>query len=402
MGAPPPVEGQAAGPPALGAHERERALAWARDELVRLVEIASPSGDEAAIVEYLERRAAELSLPVRRDPVADGRDNLIVGWPREPQVAVIAHVDTVKPTWEWDGEASVRGDEVWGLGAVDDKGSVVAALLGLRLARESGVPVADLPLSVGLTIDEEEGGTGSIALAKSLRARHAVVLESTGFDIAVAEAGVVEVVLAVHGRSAHGSVPEQGDNAVVKAAHMVVALEELAFVRRVHPLVAPAVTVQQMHGGSELHVVPDLTEVHLDVRLGPNLRAQEVFDELAELAGRFGADVRTIELADAWETPGDAPFVDTLRRAVAETLGHTPELFGFPAWTDAHNMVELGGSQAAVFGPGPRLSTAHRPDDHIDLSEVVDCALVLRCLAWDLWRAGDAWPARGARTAASR
>jgi acetylornithine deacetylase/succinyl-diaminopimelate desuccinylase-like protein len=393
-GAPLPADRQAAGPPKLGAGERARALEWARDELVRLVEIASPSGDEAAIVEYLEHRAAELSFPVRRDPVAGGRDNLVVGWPVEPGVALVAHVDTVKPTWEWDGKARIRDDEVWGLGAVDDKGSVVAALLGLLLARDAGVPVADLPLSVGLTIDEEEGGTGSIALAKSLRARHAIVLESTGFDIAVAEAGVVEVVLAVHGRSAHGSVPEQGDNAVVKAAHMVVALEKLAFMRRAHPLVAPAVVVQQMHGGSELHVVPDLAEVHLDVRLGPNLRSQEVFDELAELAGRFGADVRTIELADAWETPSDGPFVGALRRAVVETLGHTPELFGFPAWTDAHNMLELGGSEAVVFGPGPRLSTAHRPDDHIDLGDVVDCALVVRRLAWDLRRAGDAWPAR--------
>ncbi len=103
--------------------------------------------------------------------------------------------------------------------------------------------------------------------------------------------------------------------------------------------------------------------------------------------------MRTIELADAWETPADAPFVASLRRVVAETLGREPELFGFPAWTDAHNMVEVGGAQAVVFGPGPRLSTAHRPDDHIDLREVLDCALVVRRLAWDLWRAGPDWPA---------
>ena len=382
-----------AAPPAPGASERRRALAWARDELVRLVEIPSPSGDEAAIVDYLEGRAAALALPARRDPVPQGNDNLVVGWSLEPQVALVAHVDTVKPTWEWDGKARVDGDAVWGVGAVDDKGSVVAALLGLLLARDAGVPVADLPLSVGLTVDEEEGGTGSIALAKSLRPRHAVAMESTGFDIAVAEAGVVEVVLAVRGRSAHGSVPEQGDNAVVKASRLVVALGDLPFLRHLHPLVAPAVVVQQMHGGSDLHVVPDLAEVHLDVRLGPNLHPQEVFDELSALAARHDAEVRTIELADAWETPADAPLVASLRRVVAETLGREPKLFGFPAWTDAHNMVEVGGAQAVVFGPGPRLSTAHRPDDHIDLREVLDCALVVRRLAWDVWRAGLDWPA---------
>jgi acetylornithine deacetylase/succinyl-diaminopimelate desuccinylase-like protein len=380
-------------PPALGASALASALAWARDELVRLVEIPSPSGEEAAIVDYLEGRVAELALPARRDPVPGACDNLVVGCPLEPQLALVAHVDTVRPTWQWDGKARVEGDEVWGVGAVDDKGSVVAALLGLLLARDAGVPLADLPLSLGLTVDEEEGGTGSIALARSLRPRHALVMESTEFAIAVAEAGVVEVMLAVRGRSAHGSVPEQGDNAVVKAARLIVALDELPFLRHAHPLIAPAVVVQQMHGGSELHVVPDLAEVHLDVRLGPNLRSQEVFAELSALAARHDAEVHAIELAEAWETPADAPFVARLRRVVAETLGRDPLLFGFPAWTDAHNMVEVGGAQAVVFGPGPWLSTAHRPDDHIRLQDVVDCALVVRSLAWDLWRAGPDWPA---------
>ena len=380
-----------AAPPAPGGAEFGRARTWARDELVRLVEIASPSGDEAAVIDYLGSRAAELGLPVRRDPVAGGCDNLIVGWPREPDLAFVVHVDTIKPRWGWDGEARIRGDEVWGLGAADDKGSVVAALLGLMLARDAGVPVADIPLSVGLTVDEEEGGTGSIALARSLRPRHAVVMESTELDIAVAEAGTVEVMLTLHGRSAHGSMPEQGDNAVVRAARLIVDLDELPFTGHTHPLIEPAVVVLQSHGGSDLHVVPDLAEVHVDVRIGPDLTAAAVYEALSVLAARYDADVRAIELADAWETPAGSPFVAALRGAVAETLGRDPELFGFPSWTDAHNMVELGGSEAVVFGPGPRLTTAHGPDEHIAVGDVLSCALVVRRLAWDLWRAGPAW-----------
>ena len=375
------------------ASELAWARAWVQDELARLIEIPSPSGGEGAIVDYLERRVADLSLPATRHPVAGGCDNLVVGRPAEPQVALIAHVDTVKPTWEWDGKACVRADDIWGLGAVDDKGSIAAALLGLLLARSAGVPVAALPLSLGLTVDEEEGGTGSIALASSLRPRHAVVMESTDFDIAVAEAGVVEVVLVVHGRSAHGSVPEQGDNAVVKAARMVAAMDHLPFLRSSHPLIAPAVLVQELHGGSDLHVVPDLAEVHLDVRLGPDLASAAVLSELTGMAAGYDAEVRAIEVVDAWEAPDDSRFVSRLRTIVAETLGRDPELIGFPAWTDAHNMVEVDGAQAVVFGPGPRLSTAHRPDEHIDLRQVVECALVVRRLAWDVWYAGPAWPA---------
>ena len=208
----------------------------------------------------------------------------------------------------------------------------------------------------------------------------------------MAETGVVEVVLTVRGRSAHGSVPEQGDNAVVKAARLVVALDGLPFLRRPDPLITPAVLVQELHGGTELHVVPDSAEVHLDVRLGPDLASAAVLGELTAAAADHDAEVRAIEVVDAWQTPEDAPFVARLRSLIADTLGRDPALFGFPAWTDAHNMVEVGGAQAVVFGPGARLSTAHRPDEHIDLREVVDCALVIRRLAWDVWRAGAAWP----------
>ena len=88
-----------------------------------------------------------------------------------------------------------------------------------------------------------------------------------------------------------------------------------------------------------------------------------------------------------------SPFVAALRAVVAETLGHRPEPFGFPSWTDAHNMIEHAGSEAVVFGPGPRLTTAHGPDEHIAVSDIVRCALVVRRLAWDVWRAPTAWPA---------
>jgi acetylornithine deacetylase/succinyl-diaminopimelate desuccinylase-like protein len=384
-----PHDGERSAPAKLTAAALDRARRWALDELVRLVEIPSPSGEEEAIVAYLERRAAELDLPARRAVVTPGWDNLIVGGALRPDLAIIAHLDTVRPTWAWSGKAEVRGHEVWGLGAVDDKGGVVAALLALMLARDAGVPVDDLPVCVGLTVDEEEGGSGSIALAKSLRPRHTVALESTGFDIAAAEAGVVEVVLVVHGKSAHGSVPEQGDNAVVKAARLVVALDSLPFLARSHPLLASAVVVQQMHGGSDLHAVPGEAEVHIDTRVAPGLRAREVLREVQNLARGYDADVRVIEVADPWEAPPGSTFVPAVRRAVKETLDREPQLFAFPAWTDAHNMVELGGSEAVVFGPGPQHSSAHRPEDHIDVYDVVDCALVLRRLICDVWRAGQ-------------
>ena len=50
-----------------------------------------------------------------------------------------------------------------------------------------------------------------------------------------------------------------------------------------------------------------------------------------------------------------------------------------PCWTDAHSFVDIAGSTALVFGPGD-LQDAHRPDEHIDLREVVQAGRILAAL----------------------
>jgi acetylornithine deacetylase/succinyl-diaminopimelate desuccinylase-like protein len=52
------------------------------------------------------------------------------------------------------------------------------------------------------------------------------------------------------------------------------------------------------------------------------------------------------------------------------------------AWTDAHNFVDHGGSQAVVFGPG-HLRNAHRPEEFVSLTDVVMCARSLAALVGD-------------------
>ena len=61
------------------------------------------------------------------------------------------------------------------------------------------------------------------------------------------------------------------------------------------------------------------------------------------------------------------------------------------AWTDAHNFVDHGGSQAVVFGPG-HLRNAHRPDEFVSLTDVVTCARSLAALIADTaaWVEGGA------------
>jgi acetylornithine deacetylase/succinyl-diaminopimelate desuccinylase-like protein len=361
-------------------------LRWAIEELVRLIEIPSPYGEEAAILEHLERRIADLGGLARRVPVGEARWNLMVAGSDEPELLLVAHVDTIRPTWEWEAEASVDGTVVRGLGAQDDKGGVAALLLLLRWF--GGRPPEEIGL--GFTIDEEWGGTGSAALAEALRPRAVVVLEGTDGRICTAEAGYVEAWVHVRGRSVHGSLIEEGDNAAIRAARLVLELQEMPLTRlAAHPLLGPsAVGVEEVHAGGPLFAVPGDARVRVDLRLSPPAGKHAAFEELREIAARHGAEVELIEMADPFEVPPDGPLARALGRAVRAVTGAEPAYGGMPSWTDAHSFVERAGSEAVIFGPG-HLRAAHRPDEWVDVAEIVLAARILEALARSWAREGS-------------
>lgn len=209
---------------------------WARDGLVRLLEITSFSGEEHAIVEHLKELCGSLDLPVHRFPVEGAADDLLIAWTPHPMLLLTAHVDTIRPTWDWEGRGTVRHGVAFGLGAQDDKGSVVAALLSLLIARGGGVPLERLPVGVGPRVDEEVGGRGSAVMAKEIRPRFVVGLEGADMHFGLAEAGCVEVWFRVTGCAVPGALREKGVNAIERGMHLVAETQTEAFAAYVHPL----------------------------------------------------------------------------------------------------------------------------------------------------------------------
>ncbi|MGH2596732.1 MAG: M20 family metallopeptidase [Actinomycetota bacterium] len=361
--------------------------AWtelARRELVDLVGITSFSDHEHEVVDHLVARCDALGLPVRRQPVDGSADNLLVGWSERPELLLTAHVDTIRPTWEWDGTVEVRGDLIYGLGAQDDKGSVVAALLALLMSREDGVPVDSMPVAVGLCVDEERGGKGSLAMANHLAPRFVIGLEGTALGLALAECGFVEVWVHVKGRAVHGALRELGDNAIEKTLELVAEIQAHPGSAHEHALFGRNIPmVWEIRGGQPLNVVPDACSVHLDWRITPGgPSAAELFDWVVEAAGRVDGEVEMVEVVEPFETPPDSALAEALARAIRRTTGASPVRTGMVAWTDAHNFVDHGGSRAVVFGPGD-LRNAHRADEFVSLTDVVTCAGVLADLIVD-------------------
>jgi acetylornithine deacetylase/succinyl-diaminopimelate desuccinylase-like protein len=345
-----------------------------------LVSIYSPSGGEGRIVEYVESLCHSEGHSVRRVPAEVGRDSLVLGASRSPVLAIAAHLDTITPTWADATLPRVTDRVLHGLGSVDDKGGVTACLLAARWLARKGVELDELPAVFAFPVDEESGGSGSRSLAIDLTPRFAIALEGSGLNAGTVECGDLEALVHVRGVSAHGSLGELGENAAHAAANLIASLDQLGLSEHTHPVLGKSVaSVNEIATGNGMNVVPDTCTLRLGIRLVPGQDLTATLSEVEAFAARFGGDVQMVEGTVPFELAADSPLRLAIDSASEEVTGRRPETIGVPAWTDAHNFVDFGGSEAMVFGPGS-IESAHTADEHVELDQIVQCAKIFMCL----------------------
>ena len=145
-----------------------------------------------------------------------------------------------------------------------------------------------------LCAGEETGCEGALALTGALgRCGAVLVAEPTTNYPCVAHKGVVWADAVARGKTAHGSMPHLGENAIYKLARAVARLEDFALEADEHALLGlPTVSLGTFSGGININSVPDYATAGIDVRTVPGmdgrLRARGVAGT-ARRRGRAGA-----------------------------------------------------------------------------------------------------------------
>lgn len=339
--------------------------AYLRSTLTKLVRI--PSSEEAgpdrilkAAGDVMERLG--LTPRVHRDVAAitasKGRGGVLLN----------GHLDTVPVGSGWTRkQATWEGDLLYGRGTADMKAGCAAALAAARLLIDRRVP-----FSLLLTTDEETSMDGAKRLASSSLVRDAaaiVVAEPTDLKVIASEKGILWYRATVLGRSAHGSAPHLGDNAVYRMARVLPRLEPLG--NPSDPLSQVTVNLGRIRGGSAPNVVADACTVDLDVRYPPTMDRSGAEGAVRDALSLSGEDV-TLDLfheVPAVGVPPDAPHIRLLRDlAGSDAVGVTyaTEM----AWFAQHN------ARCAVFGPGDP-QRIHGPDEHVSLADAVRAAGIM-------------------------
>lgn len=353
----------------------------------------NPPGDEAPAIDLLARRLEAAGFATHLVELAPGRPNLIARLAgtdaSAPALGFTGHLDVVplgEATWRRDPFAGeTDGDRLFGRGAADMKGGV-AAMVAAAIAVASG-PRPRAGLELVLTAGEETGCAGAariVATPGSLgRVGALVVGEPTGLAPKLGHRGVVWLRLRFSGRTAHASMPEAGDNAVLKAARAALLLAGHDFAGARHPALGrPTLNVGRLEGGLNLNSVPDGAVLGIDVRPIPGQTGASIAAELGRLVPEAEIEL-LVDCPPLWSDPGDAWLQQVAARA-ARVIGERSAPAPVPFATDAGFLAPAyGGVPAVVLGPG-ETDQAHRTDEWCSLTRIAQGAELYRELA-DAW-----------------
>jgi acetylornithine deacetylase len=308
-----------------------------------LVSIPSPSGQEAAVVDFVSRWLVARDWNITIQEVTPGRGNVwatraaSVG---KDSVTLSTHLDTVTP----HVPPRRDGDRLYGRGACDAKGIAAAMLAAADRLVAHGEPRVALLFLVG----EEQGSDGARAANRlPTTSRFLINGEPTESHLATGAKGSLRVTLRTRGREAHSAYPALGLSAIDP---LLTLLPRIAAVGLpTDPILgATTVNIGVIRGGTAANIIPGHAEAELMVRL----------------VGDVGPVKRAIE-----GCVGDTAEIEYGSYIPAQRFHVVPGFAAAPvAYTSDIPLLDRWGTPL-LFGPGS-IHVAHTPDEYIDLTEL--------------------------------
>jgi succinyl-diaminopimelate desuccinylase len=369
---------------------------------------------------------APLGLPTRRVVVpralwhvADGpaegeRVNLIAG-PRGDAATrdvcgLYFHADTVPAAAGWMRDPlclTQEGDRLYGLGAADMKGTIAAVLLALRAAAACDVPLAYDPMLL-LCTDEEGGLYPGIRYLAEQGALRGHILNFNGTAAPRIWAGcfgMFNLLVSLHGRSAHAGDPGAAVNAVEAALPVLAALMMLKprVAKRVSALPPPphlqgrplaaSLAITAAQGGTSGSQIPARFDLVVNRRYAPEedfTAAREeieaaIRDAVAPMPGVSVAFALIGHLIPTADPTG--PHWPRWQRALSLGFGYAATDFrkwGASTCSDFGYVQRAGMQEVLLGGLGRPDRNIHAADEHTTLGDIVALAQsVLAYLAAD-------------------
>ena len=365
--------------------------------------------------EYLKGKLKELNpdhLEEIKAPDARAekgyRPNLLARWEGKksgPAVWVLSHTDIVPPgdLALWDGnpyEAMVEGDKIIGRGVEDNQHGIVSSLLAVKAVLETGGrPWRSMALA--LVADEETGSEYGLDYVLGnhphfFKPEDLIIVPDGGNEngtmIEVAEKSMLWIKFTILGKQCHASTPERGKNSLYAAARLIVELGALKkqFCAKDDLFKPPVSTFEptKMEANvPNVNTIPGRDVFHMDCRILPDYKVEQVLAFAENSAKALAAELQvSIQVEPVYRqeaappTPGNAPVVQALKKAVKKVKGLEARPMGIGGGTVAA-FFRRAGLAAAVWAS--ESDTPHQPNEYCLISNIMADAKVFASIFLD-------------------
>jgi succinyl-diaminopimelate desuccinylase len=347
-------------------------------DLVRFNTV-NPPGAERACAQYAGKLLEDAGFTVDYHEFADTRTSVIAtigGSAAKPPICFTGHIDVVPlgmAKWLRDPFAGeTDGDRVFGRGSTDMKSGIAAFLVAaIRLApflkNTAGLVII-------LTAGEEVGCEGAKFLAEKKLLRRAgaiVVAEPTDNYPYVGHKGLCWLEIETKGKTAHGSMPEQGENAILKMNKVITELEGFDWKHQCgvdcHPVMGkPTMNIATLHAGLNTNSVPDAAKLTVDMRTVPGIEHPHLCRTVQALIGDLGTVRKIVDTPTLYSEPDE--WVESVFEIATPFVNARPTPKTIMFSTDGADLkrgyAEQGNGNipAVIIGPGEP-SIAHQIDE---------------------------------------
>lgn len=354
-----------------------------------LVKIPSVTGDERVIAEFIQGIINPYLDSVKIDEIGNVIGETIFDKGRQT-ILFNGHMDTVDPGAMEEpfsgkiinGERfGTSGDVIYGRGSADMKGALAAYIAAISRLSE----IADPPNVIFHAVVEEEpaNGTGTSFAMKNMGVKPNVAItgEATNLDICLGFRGYVQFNLDTYGKTAHGSNPHQGVNAVLLMRDFLNELDGYIqdLESKVHPFLGKAtcaVTNIECSPG-RLSVIPDRCSLTFDSRYFPGESPRDRENELLSIIKgleeknqEFKAKLKIVSNGmRPTQLSAEDRYVQLLKAAVVEVTSKEPELRSWRFTLDSSYIVNDFAVPTIGFGPGLE-DVVHTPEEQVPVEHL--------------------------------
>lgn len=359
-----------------------------KDDVVALAQrlLACPSVTPAtgAVFAELESMLAPLGFTVDRfiaGEAPDGPVENLLAWRTTgagPHFAYAGHLDVVPPGAGWTSDPfapDIRGDLLYGRGAVDMKGSIAAFVAAL-----SDLP-DDLPGTISLIITGDEEGPavhGTLALidrmaTRGLRPDFCLVGEPTstqrlGDVVKIGRRGSVNMWISVQGAQGHVAYPHLADNPIPRLVRILAAIEAEELDQGTDWFQPSNIEITDLEVGNPAHnVIPGQATARISIRFNDQHSGASLIERMKELAAVEGGTVEARISGESFLTqPG--PLSDLVTAAIRDVTGIEAELSTTGGTSDARFLSRL----CPVVEFGLNNATMHKLDEAVAVQDLRD------------------------------